>query len=113
MGHTPGPWFLHGKPGYEALEIFGTNRPIAKSLYHLGSEDNEADANARRIVACVNACEGINPEAVPELLAVCKLLVAARAASEGYLDERALVNLNQATEMAEAAIAKAKGEPCT
>jgi len=32
---------------------------------------------AARIVACVNGCEGINPEAVPELLAVCKALRAA------------------------------------
>jgi hypothetical protein len=27
-------------------------------------------ANANRIVACVNACEGVNPEAIPELLEV-------------------------------------------
>ena len=27
------------------------------------------------IVACVNACEGINPEAVPELLAACKAYI--------------------------------------
>ena len=26
------------------------------------------EEHARRIVACVNACEGINPEAVPELV---------------------------------------------
>ena len=26
-------------------------------------------ANADRIVACVNACEGINPKAIPDLLA--------------------------------------------
>ena len=35
--------------------------------------DEEHEANARRIVACVNACEGINPEAVPDLLAACEL----------------------------------------
>lgn len=32
-------------------------------------------ANAQRIVAFVNACEGINPEAVPEMLEACKAVV--------------------------------------
>lgn len=32
-------------------------------------------ANANHIVACVNACEGINPKAVPDLLKACKLLL--------------------------------------
>ena len=27
------------------------------------------EANARRIVACVNACDGLNPEALPALIA--------------------------------------------
>lgn len=29
-----------------------------------------------RIEACVNACAGINPEAVPKLLAACEALIA-------------------------------------
>lgn len=39
-------------------------------------EDLNGDANAHRIVACVNACEGIEaPETtIPELLAACKKL---------------------------------------
>ena len=28
--------------------------------------------NGQRIVSCVNACRGINPEAVPELLEACE-----------------------------------------
>jgi len=31
--------------------------------------------NAARIVACVNACEGINPEAVPDLLEALRRIV--------------------------------------
>lgn len=31
--------------------------------------DGNDEANAKRIVACVNACEGINPKAVPKMLA--------------------------------------------
>ena len=30
------------------------------------------DSIARMIVACVNACRGVNPEAVPDLLEACK-----------------------------------------
>ena len=50
--HTPGPWNLH-----------------------------KVEANARRIVACVNACEGINPEAVPELRDICESILAKVAAA--------------------------------
>ena len=32
----------------------------------------EAKATAERIVACVTACTGINPEAVPKLLTACE-----------------------------------------
>lgn len=34
------------------------------------------DANAARIVACVNACEGLNPEAVPEVLEALREMLA-------------------------------------
>ena len=36
----------------------------------------EAKEIAGRIVACVNACEGINPEAVPGLLEACRVVLA-------------------------------------
>ena len=51
MTHTPGPWIVDGKPGYEAPEIHAGNRRIARVLYHLGSADREVDANARLIAA--------------------------------------------------------------
>ena len=35
----------------------------------------ETDANANRIVACVNGCKGINPEAVPGLVAALERVV--------------------------------------
>ena len=37
--------------------------------------EQEKLANAVRIVACVNACAGINPEAVPDLLATLRDIV--------------------------------------
>lgn len=53
-----------------------------------------------RVAACVNACEGINPEAVPELLATLKdVLRIAKAASIGVTGNAARI------QRAEAAIA--------
>ena len=39
----------------------------------------EEKANAKRIVACVNACAGINPEAVPEVLEALRVTAVALA----------------------------------
>jgi len=49
--YTPGPWHVDGTPGYEALEVVARGRRVARALYGHGSEDNEADANARLIAA--------------------------------------------------------------
>ena len=35
---------------------------------------NDMDAECNRIVACVNACAGINPEAVPEMLRLAQMV---------------------------------------
>lgn len=35
----------------------------------------EVEANAKRIVACVNACKGINPEVIPDLIKIVELHV--------------------------------------
>ena len=58
--HTPEPWYVHNQ-----------------SIY--GNEENGyictwsgRSADAQRIVDCVNACKGINPVAVPDLLEACK-----------------------------------------
>ncbi|MES2706106.1 MAG: hypothetical protein V4726_05820 [Verrucomicrobiota bacterium] len=62
--HTPEPWtqdldYVESERGIVA-------RASAPGLY---PERWQAHANAARIVACVNACTGINPEAVPDMLA--------------------------------------------
>ncbi len=69
--HTPGPWEV-GRGTKEALFSWG-GQIIAKSDdgdYFIIVSCNQnypklAEANARRIVACVNACEGI-PTAILE-----------------------------------------------
>ena len=66
--HTLEPW----KPDNNRRHIIGNGRDIARVFGAF--EDNEADANVSRIVACVNACQGLNPEAIPDLLAACKTI---------------------------------------
>jgi chromosome segregation ATPase len=75
--HSPEPWqFQRHSDGeylgniiayYPANEsgIKGV-RTITCQLKYGTPEENEA--NAKRIVDCVNACEGVNPEALPDLL---------------------------------------------
>lgn len=61
--HTPEPWSLHNdmESGPDGIALLGAERSNA-----------EYRANQERRVACVNACAGINPEAVPELMKVCE-----------------------------------------
>ena len=62
--HTPEPWKAQGK------NIKGdTCRSSAKITYARADSRGKLlpgydEANAARIVACVNSCKGINPEAV-------------------------------------------------
>lgn len=69
--HTPGPWgFNVGKNGkvngFEAVRIYG-KEDMVLDFAHCNPGQNEIDA--ARVVACVNACEGIeDPSVVPDLL---------------------------------------------
>jgi len=73
---TPGPWQTarldldRCRVDIETVER-GDDLPdqgYTIAVCYSGAKDE--GANARRIVACVNACEGINPEAVPEMVEV-------------------------------------------
>ena len=71
-----------------------------------GAAYQTPDANAERIVACVNACEGINPEAVPEMLEALKKIAEANIDSHGghaYVHSLVIA-------IAEQAIVKAESE---
>ena len=50
------------------------------------------DANAQRIVDCVNNCEGINPKAVPELINMARKMVLIAE----YKDRPTIANQGQA-----------------
>ena len=83
MTHTKEPWAV-GKDPSDKGTIYGMFGRLAVSI---GGEAERTNANAARIVACVNACAGIaDPAIVPELV----------AALERQADNMAFV-LNNAT----------------
>lgn len=61
--HTPEPWINH-----DSMIDDAEGRTVA-TTNGFGRPQGTDSANAARIVACVNGCEGINPEAVHELVA--------------------------------------------
>lgn len=76
-----------------------------------GLTQEEQEANAFRLAACWNACIGINPEAVPELVDFAKRTEAAigflvAALPTNHAVAKDLIGLR---EFARSAIAKAKG----
>ena len=80
--HTSGPWQVayyaggDGNGGYASSHytIQKGEKKIVKTINAVATEADEA--NAARIASCVNACEGINPDAVPDMLEALKELLA-------------------------------------
>lgn len=111
MKHTSEPWEIIKRAGHP-LKIGINNREIIATVFSTEMQGSKANqqANAERIVDCVNGCKGINPEAVPELLAA---LEAIRNDSDAWL-EGEMDSLSQNELMmafistANAAIAEAK-----
>lgn len=70
MKHTPEPWSAATR-GPNGCPIIGHKGLMVAMLAHssLDKDHGEvADANEQRIVACVNACAGINPEAIKPMI---------------------------------------------
>ncbi|WP_066281919.1 hypothetical protein [Blastomonas sp. CCH1-A6] len=72
--HTPGPWaVVNGSLISSNLDSEGQeiDRPVGnQGIYVAQTKGPDSNPNAARIVACVNACEGIaNPDVVPEAIA--------------------------------------------
>ena len=69
--HTPEKWTVAGYDklnGVPVLVVQAIERQPGNNSIEAFCPGPNAAANAHRIVACVNACEGLNPEAVPGLL---------------------------------------------
>jgi hypothetical protein len=71
MKHTPEPWRASDTTQDVSAQVEGHDCRIVHA-YHLQRFKHSAKANAQRIVDCVNACQGLNPAAVPELLSAAK-----------------------------------------
>jgi len=114
--HTPGPWFLE-KPEGDYDAISGVDwYDLASVVIRVDGEDSpEGQANAARIVACVNACEGLaDPSVVPELVTALECVTDDLEAEiedrRGSVLQRTLDRDLEVVHQARAAIAKAKGE---
>lgn len=67
MTHSPAPWVLIDGDRFQKEKVITTEErlnggmvPICEmDVDYLGQHGDEQKANVRRIVACVNACEGI------------------------------------------------------
>ena len=74
--HTPEPWkvIISARKGgnLDYYFIEGTRQKYGPHILAKMNEYVEDEVNAARIVACVNGCENINPEAVKGLLEACK-----------------------------------------
>lgn len=116
--HTPTPWkadcFLVSA---RSVDRFGSDRDV--EICHTGGgrrPSEEAEANASRIVACVNACRWlIDPSAVPDMLAALEgaMRIEALWAPDGNEEPEHAEECQALAAMRQsfiAAIAKAKGE---
>ena len=82
--HTKGPWRVydgghryHGIYGGDegnstTIVVFGYDHEDEAGVRGTEPEELDAHANAARIVACVNALEGYNPDAVRDVVEAAK-----------------------------------------
>jgi hypothetical protein len=97
--HTPGPWSIGYKDGSGKEYITNTDTLIATVSWGCGcckdDEPSEQElVNAERIVACVNACEGIeDPSLVSEIIFLAKKIANIRMHKDWYSDLDVLASL--------------------
>lgn len=65
--HQPEPWrHTVWTNGWQFIDAANGNTVIGDDDYGA-----KPDPSLARAVACVNACKGLNPEAIPELIEAC------------------------------------------
>lgn len=100
--HTPEPWRISTANPY-AVNAGRADQSLGICITHGVDDPNYSDffpsteqakANAQRIVACVNACKGINPEVVPELSEVLCIALTdlEQAQKETHIDFRGSID---------------------
>jgi len=116
--HTPEPWRVHNvKPEPGTVQVWtdeSHGSMMIATFAGMGKENN-----ARHTVACVNACEGINPPAVPEIVAALQNLldIVDWLQKSGNMKSPVTphpfgLGVIGAKQAARTALARAKGEPC-
>ena len=96
--HTKEPWTTQGLQTWsdDHLRCYigpGHGGHTICHVFHEGPGKGTCDANAARIVACVNACAGLDPEAIPETVEAVGDLIKAYQLSEGIARELHRVEL--------------------
>jgi len=87
---TPEPWVAEPIRDGQFYAVRGSATPHKHQVCRVspgicgcsGGARLHGPANAARIVACVNGCEGVNPAAVPDLLAACRAALTAAQLDE-------------------------------
>lgn len=117
--HTPGPWEVnyfvdHDEEG-SCIEAAGRN--VATLYFRHGKYKavlaEQSEANAARIVACVNACEGIERPniVIPELISALRLCISLHETygMQGMSEERLREKMPDNADAAEQAIRTERG----
>ena len=65
--HTPEPWFINADNGTHVIRAGGDKAVTFASHSTFAANPKEGAANARRIVACVNACAGIETDILEKI----------------------------------------------
>lgn len=78
QAHTAGPWHVR-MPIDTCVEAAGGRSICTTGGYASNATDEwveENPANAERIVACVNALDGLNPDAIADVVSIVKRFIA-------------------------------------
>ncbi len=86
--HTKTPWQIH--EGIDYIDIFYDEGPGGKTVYVVHECQDIEIEDARRIVACVNACKGLTTEQLEKIRPDCNLCDLAHIAQGLPWDEREL-----------------------
>jgi hypothetical protein len=108
--HTAEPWHATGEIVRKSL---GNTGILDCNTFGRARSTGECQANAQRIVDCVNACAGLNPAAVPELIEALVSVVKTCEAGVIHVNETGKPQwsaLDQMKQIARNALAKSKSK---
>lgn len=105
--YTPEPWYREGRTVRADLPAGGPFlAPFTSDVCRVVDA-----ADGDRIVACVNACKGINPDAVPKMLAALLMAEERLENLAGSPSEKGIGHYTKTLAVVRAAIASATKQP--